>query len=56
MPVELYKEGFDLILPIQEKPADLASALENAPELLERTGERIARMLGIGLCSARIRP
>jgi glycerate kinase len=47
--VELYKEGFDLILPIQEKPSDLAAALENAPLLLERTGERIARMLGIRL-------
>jgi len=47
--VELYKEGFDLLLPIQEKPIDLEAALENAPLLLERTGERIGRMLGIRL-------
>jgi glycerate kinase len=44
---ELYREGFDVLLPIQEKPSDLAAALENAPLLLERTGERIARMLKI---------
>jgi len=45
----LYKEGFDVIMPIQEKPTDLAAALGNAPFLLERTGERIGRMLGIRL-------
>ncbi len=44
---KLYKEGFDVLMPIQEKPSDLAAALENAPLLLERTGERIARMLKI---------
>ena len=47
--VDLYKEGFDLLLSIQEKPIDLEAALENAPQLLERTGERIGRMLGICL-------
>ncbi|MDX2430898.1 MAG: glycerate kinase [Bacteroides sp.] len=47
--VELYGEGFDVIMPIQEKPTDLASALENAPLLLEHAGERIARMLKIQL-------
>ena len=44
---DLYKEGFDLLLSIQEKPIGLEAALENAPQLLERTGERIGRMLGI---------
>ena len=46
---DLYKEGFDLLLSIQEKPTDLAAALLNAPLLLERSGERIGRMLGICL-------
>ena len=41
----LYQSGFDLILPIQEKPGDLASALASAGPLLERTGERIARII-----------
>lgn len=47
--VELYEEGFTLLLSIQEKPMDLAVALEQAPLLLERSGERLARMLGIRL-------
>jgi len=46
---ELYGEGFTLLLPIQERPVDLAAALDQAPILLERSGERIARMLGIRL-------
>lgn len=44
---ELYEEGFTLLLPIQEKPLNLAAAIDQAPLLLERSGERIARMLGI---------
>jgi len=43
----LYREGFKLILPILEKPADLESAIRNAPSLLKNTGERIARLLDI---------
>ncbi|MCK5067973.1 MAG: glycerate kinase [Bacteroidales bacterium] len=43
----LYQEGFDLLLPIQEKPGDLAAALAGAEPLLERTGERIARLIRI---------
>lgn len=46
---ELYSEGFNLILPIQEKPIDLSGALKNAPALLERSGERIGRILKIEL-------
>ena len=41
----LYELGFDLLMPIQEKPGDLEFSLRNAEQLLERTGERIARLL-----------
>jgi len=41
----LYQHGFNLLLPIQERPLDLSEALERAGELLVRTGERIGRML-----------
>jgi len=44
---ELYKEGFSLIMPIQEKPTDLVSAIKDAARLLENTGARIARLLDI---------
>jgi glycerate kinase len=45
----LYQEGFDLLLSIQEKPGDLATALSSAEPLLERTGERIGRMMSLQL-------
>jgi glycerate kinase len=41
----LYRHGFDLLLPIQEKPEELSLALKLAGEQLVRTGERIGRML-----------
>jgi glycerate kinase len=41
----LYDHGFDLLLPIQEKPGDLESSLREGAKLLERTGERLARLL-----------
>lgn len=41
----LYESGFDLLLSIQEKPGDLAESLANAGPMLERTGERIARLI-----------
>lgn len=41
----LYELGFDLLMPIQEKPGNLESSLKNGQQLLERTGERIARLL-----------
>ena len=41
----LYLHGFDLLMPVQEKPVDLAEAMDNAAGMLRRTGERIARML-----------
>lgn len=42
---ELYDYGFSVVMPILEQPSDLAYAIENAPALLENTGERIARFL-----------
>ncbi len=45
----LYDHGFDVILPIMEKPADLAFALANAEQLLENTGERIGRFLKLNI-------
>jgi glycerate kinase len=41
----LYESGFDLLLSIQEKPGDLAASMASAGPLLERTGERIARII-----------
>ncbi len=46
---ELYQEGFDVIMSIQEKPGNLAYALSHAEELLERTGERMARLIRLTL-------
>jgi len=42
---ELYQKGFDLILPIIEKPMQIAEAIQEAPDLLRKTGERIAWIL-----------
>ncbi len=44
---ELYASGFSLILPIVDRPMALSDALASAPDLLEKTGERIARMMRI---------
>jgi len=41
----LYEHGFDLLMPIQEKPGDLESSLREGRQLLERTAERMARLL-----------
>jgi glycerate kinase len=43
----LHGHGFHAIFPIVEKPVDLTYAIEHASELLERTGERIARMISL---------
>lgn len=45
----LHRDGFDVLISIQEKPIDLEAALAGAESLLERTGERIGRMLGLQL-------
>jgi glycerate kinase len=42
---ELYRHGFSLLMPIMEGPMTLGDAIKNAPLLLEKTGERIGRML-----------
>lgn len=42
---QLYDHGFDLLMPIQEKPGTLENSLKEAAMLLERTGERMARLL-----------
>lgn len=42
----LYGKGFTSLFSIVEGPMPLAEAIENAPELLRRTGERLARLLG----------
>jgi len=42
---ELYQKGFDLILPIIEKPMQLKEAIREAPDLLKKTGKRIAWIL-----------
>jgi len=43
----LYELGFDLLMPIQEKPGDLEFSLKNGARLLERSGERMARLLAM---------
>ncbi|MEN8156900.1 MAG: glycerate kinase [Bacteroidota bacterium] len=44
---DLYEAGFDVIMPILEKPSELTWAIEHAPILLERSGERIARLISL---------
>jgi len=43
----LYREGITAIFPIIERPMSLEQALQGAREMVERTGERIARTLRI---------
>ena len=43
----LYELGFDLLMPIQEKPGDLEYSLKNGQLLLERCGGRMARLLAM---------
>lgn len=45
----LYNEGFDAILPILDAPMTLEEATGKTALLLEATGERIGRMLSLGL-------
>ncbi|MEN8203498.1 MAG: glycerate kinase [Bacteroidota bacterium] len=45
----LYDHGFDVIMPILEKPGDLDYALTHAEYLLEQTGERMGRWLDLSL-------
>ena len=43
----LYEEGFDVLMPIQEKPGDLETSLRDGKQLLERCGERMARLFSM---------
>jgi len=43
----LYKQGFNVLMPILDKPGDLNYALAHGERLIEHTGERIARWLGL---------
>lgn len=45
----LYDYGFTVIMPIQEKPGDLAYSLLHAMRLIENTGERMGRWLDLSL-------
>jgi glycerate kinase len=45
---ELYRYGFDLLMPVQERPMELSAAIREARNMLGRTGERIARSLLLG--------
>jgi glycerate kinase len=45
----LYEQGFHVILPILDQPADLAYALAQGERLLEQSGERIGRWLDLSL-------
>ena len=42
---KLYKIGFQVIMPIIDKPMTIDEALKNTPSMLEDTGERIARFV-----------
>jgi len=42
---KLYKIGFQVIMPIIDKPMTIDEALKNTPSMLEDTGERIARFI-----------
>ena len=44
----LYEKGIDAMVSIMDKPMSLEEAVENAPLLLEKTGERIARLIKVG--------
>jgi glycerate kinase len=44
---DLRQMGFSAIISLMDGPSDLGEAIRNAPVLLERAGERIARQIGI---------
>jgi len=46
---ELYRKGFDLILPISEEPLSLSESLKNAGQLLQNAAERLAKDSFAGL-------
>ena len=40
-------KGFDLLLPVMEKPMDLSTALASGKELLQNAGRRIAKIISL---------
>ena len=46
---DLYREGFDLLFSIQEKPMDLDAAIAQVRPMLRRMGERIGHMFDLFL-------
>lgn len=45
----LYEKGFDAIFSITEAPMSLEDCMNNGPVLLERSADRVIRLLSIGL-------
>ena len=44
---KLYDSGFDLLISIINKPLTLAEAIRNAPELVEKSGFQIGKIIGL---------
>jgi len=42
----LGKKGFTALFSIANRPFDLATAIRDAPKLIEHTAEQIARLIG----------
>ncbi len=46
---ELRKKGFTALFSIVNRPMDLATAIRQAPHLMERAAEQVARLIRVGL-------
>jgi glycerate kinase len=44
---KLYNNGFDLLVSIINRPLSLAEAMQNAPELVEKCGFQIGKIIGL---------
>lgn len=44
---KLYDSGFDLLISIINQPLSLAEAIQNAPELVEKCGYKIGKIIGL---------
>jgi glycerate kinase len=49
----LSSKGFTALFSITNQPMDLATAIRDAPRLLERTAEQVARLICAGLAQRR---
>ena len=45
---ELSKKGFTALFSITNQPMDLATAMKEGPQLMERTAEQVARLIRAG--------